>query len=80
MSNPKTYFVTLTPRQLFFFGGEQGETADYYLKGSFIPQQTALLGLVRHQVLLQNRLKSIQNKTYWAFESVIIVLHVRCTL
>lgn len=56
MSNLKTYFVTLTPRQLFFFGGEQGETADYFLKGSYLPQQTALLGLVRHQILLQNNL------------------------
>ncbi len=52
----KTYFVKLTPMQLFFFGGEQGITADYYLKGSFFPQQTALLGLVRHQVLVQNHL------------------------
>lgn len=54
--NNKTYFITLTPQQLFFFGGEQGEKADYFLKGSFIPQQTALLGLVRHQILLQNKL------------------------
>ncbi len=52
----KTYFITLTPQQLFFFGGEQGEKADYYLRGSFIPQQTSLLGLVRHQVLIQNNL------------------------
>lgn len=56
MSNLKTYFVTLKPRQLFFFGGEQGETADYFLKGSYMPQQTALLGLVRHQILIQNNL------------------------
>lgn len=56
MSNTKTVFVTLTPRSLFFFGGEQGDTADYYLKGSFMPQQTAMFGFVRHQVLLQNRL------------------------
>lgn len=55
MSN-KTYFITLTPHQLFFFGTEQGQTADYFVKGSFLPQQTALLGLVRHQVLLQNDL------------------------
>lgn len=52
----KTYFITLTPRQLFFFGSEQGEKADYYLRGSFIPQQTALLGLIRHQILIQNNL------------------------
>lgn len=52
----KTYFITLTPEELFFFGREQGEKADYYLKGSFWPQQTALLGLVRHQILIQNHL------------------------
>jgi len=56
MIEPKTYFVKLTPRQLFFFGGEQGETADYFLKGNSLPQQTALMGLVRHQILLQNNL------------------------
>ena len=54
MNNTTTCFITLTPLQLFFFGGEQGETADYFVKGSAIPQQTALLGLIRHQVLLQN--------------------------
>ncbi len=55
MSN-KTVFIKLTPESLFFFGGEQGITADYYLKGNFIPQQTALLGLLRHQILIQNKL------------------------
>lgn len=55
MSN-KTVFIKLTPESLFFFGGEQGITADYYLKGNFIPQQTALLGLLRHQILIQNDL------------------------
>jgi len=55
MSN-KTVLIKLTPESLFFFGGEQGITADYYLKGNFIPQQTALLGLLRHQILLQNNL------------------------
>lgn len=49
-------FVRLTPLERFFFGGEQGTIADYYLKGNFMPQQTALLGLMRHQVLIQNDL------------------------
>jgi CRISPR-associated protein Cmr3 len=57
MSNDtKTYLVKLKPLGPFFFGGEQGETADYYLKGSMFPQQTALLGLIRHQLLIQNNL------------------------
>jgi CRISPR-associated protein Cmr3 len=54
--NKKTCFITLTPYELFFFGGEQEETADYYLKGNPLPQQTALLGMVRYQILKQNGL------------------------
>ncbi|HRR62846.1 MAG TPA: type III-B CRISPR module-associated Cmr3 family protein [Paludibacteraceae bacterium] len=50
----KTYFVTLTPYQLYFFGREQEVVADYYLKGNPLPQQTALLGMVRYQILKQN--------------------------
>ncbi len=56
MSNPTTYLVKLTPLSSFFFGNEQGEKADYYLKGNNFPQQTALLGFVRHQLLIQNEL------------------------
>jgi CRISPR-associated protein Cmr3 len=56
MSNTITYQVKLTPLSSFFFGNEQGETADYYLKGNNFPQQTALLGLIRHQLLIQNNL------------------------
>jgi CRISPR-associated protein Cmr3 len=52
----KTYFITLTPYDLYFFGGEQNERADYYLKGNPNPQQTALLGMVRYQILDQNGL------------------------
>lgn len=55
-NNTTTYLVKLQPLAPFFFGGEQGETADYYLKGNYIPQQTALLGLIRHQLLIQNGL------------------------
>jgi CRISPR-associated protein Cmr3 len=58
----KTYFVTLTPYQLFFFGGEQDPSPEYYLKGSFLPQQTALLGMIRYQVLRQNGLLGDDNK------------------
>lgn len=64
-NNANTYLVKLTPLGTFFFGGEQGTTADYYLKGNYFPQQTALLGLIRHQLLLQNNLlldNSIKDK------------------
>ena len=56
MTNKKTLLIRLTPIDRFFFGTEQGETADYYLKGNNFPQQTALLGLIRHQLLIQNKL------------------------
>jgi len=52
----KIYFITLTPYQLYFFGGEREERADYYLKGNYWPQQTALLGMIRYQILKQNGL------------------------
>lgn len=54
--NATTYLVKLKPIASFFFGVEQGETADYFLKGNNFPQQTALLGLIRHQLLIQNNL------------------------
>ena len=56
MISEKTYFIKLTPLQLYFFGGEQGIVADYYLKGNPLPQQTALLGMIRYQILVQNNL------------------------
>ena len=51
-----TYHILLKPLAPFFFGTEQGNTADYFLKGNYFPQQTALLGLIRHQLLIQNNL------------------------
>jgi len=67
MSNP--FFIQLTPYNLYFFGGEQGEKADYFLKGNPIPQQTALLGMVRYQLLAQNNLlvnnKMVKNAEEW---------------
>jgi CRISPR-associated protein Cmr3 len=57
-----TYLVKLTPLNHFFFGTEQGETADYYLSGNNFPQQTALLGLIRHQLLIQNNFIDTEQK------------------
>jgi len=56
MNNINQYIVKLRPTDHFFFGSEQGESADYYLKSNQFPQQTALLGLIRHQLLIQNNL------------------------
>src|SRR3989304_4318230 len=52
----KTCVIAVIQHGLFVFVGVQGEKADYYLRGSFIPQKTALLCLIRHQVLIQNSL------------------------
>ncbi len=51
------YLITLTPHEKFFFGGERtfGDTNAHYLVVSrYFPQQTALLGLLRHQLLVQS--------------------------
>jgi len=48
------YLVTLQPHELFFFGGEKtfgSDNANYFVKSRYFPQQTALLGLMRYQVL-----------------------------
>ena len=60
----KKYIVKLTPHDKFFFGGEknfgQKEKKDddtsitnYFVKSNYFPQQTGVLGFVRHQLLLQ---------------------------
>lgn len=53
----KKYLVKLIPHDKFFFGGEKtfGENnqANYYVVSKFFPQQTGVLGLIRHQLLLQ---------------------------
>ena len=50
--------IKLKPLTPFFFGSEQtfGEKEkNYFAKSNFYPQQTTLLGLVRHQILVQNQ-------------------------
>lgn len=58
------YLVRLTPHDKFFFGGERtfgqksGENdktseTNYFVKSNYFPQQTALLGFIRHQLLLK---------------------------
>ncbi len=51
------YLVKLTPYEKFFFGGENtfgdGHQANYLVKSQYFPQQTGILGLIRHQLLLQ---------------------------
>ncbi|MCK5059489.1 MAG: hypothetical protein KAT34_22760 [Candidatus Aminicenantes bacterium] len=56
----KNYLVTLRPLESFFFGGrknsEPEEKKDYYVKSRHFPQQTALLGMLRQELLMQNGL------------------------
>lgn len=51
------YLVTLTPLDWFFFGGEQthgeGDSSQYFSKSNYLPQQSALLGMLRYQLLKQ---------------------------
>lgn len=53
----KKYLVKLTPHDKFFFGGERtfGENngSNYFVVSNYFPQQTGVLGMVRHQLLLQ---------------------------
>ena len=58
MSKLQTYRITLTPLEAFFFGGEHtfgaGDNSNYYAVSNLYPQQTALLGLIRQEILFQN--------------------------
>lgn len=58
MSNLKTYKIDLRPMDVFFFGGEQhfgeGDEANYFVRSNYFPQQSGVLGMLRHQLLIQN--------------------------
>ncbi|OPZ79093.1 MAG: CRISPR-associated protein [Alphaproteobacteria bacterium ADurb.Bin438] len=50
------YLIKLKPYDKFFFGTEKGFGADnqnYFVQSAYFPQQTALLGLLRYQLLCQ---------------------------
>lgn len=62
MSN--RYIIKLIPRDKFFFGQsapyielEKDESEFYLRKSAFYPQQTAVLGMLQKQLLLQNEVK-----------------------
>lgn len=58
----KKYRITLKPVDSYFFGGEvtfgNGTTQNYLVRSNLLPQASALLGLVRYEVLRQNHLLS----------------------
>jgi len=62
MTKTKKYFIKLTPAGYYFFGGENTfntnrkdkynqEVTNYFAISQKLPQQTALLGLLRHTLL-----------------------------
>lgn len=61
------YKITLTPNDWFFFGGEQtfdnGSSQSFIAHSNRYPQQTALLGMVRYQLLKQAQLLTIPGKS-----------------
>ncbi|MCG8573651.1 MAG: type III-B CRISPR module-associated protein Cmr3 [Flavobacteriales bacterium] len=56
----KKYLVKLTPHDKFFFGGErtfgQSNSSNYLVRSNDFPQQTAILGLIRYQLLRESNL------------------------
>jgi CRISPR-associated protein Cmr3 len=66
MTKQKNYLIKLTPLGPFFFGGKKRSEAetetDYYLKSRFFPQQTAVLGMLRQELLMQNKVFPLNEK------------------
>lgn len=56
----KKFLVKLIPEDKFFFGNEKTfntvKGSNYLVKSNYFPQQTGVLGLIRHQLLIQNSL------------------------
>ena len=67
------YLMTLKPLEPFFFGGEytfgaddnRGEASRYSAKSTYFPQQTALLGMLRKTMLIQNGNLTMHKKGEW---------------
>lgn len=56
------YLVTLKPIENYFFGGEvtlgDGTSQNYFVKSNVLPRASALLGLMRYEILRQHDLLS----------------------
>ncbi|KAF5066213.1 CRISPR-associated protein [anaerobic digester metagenome] len=53
------FLIKLTPLTPYFFGGENtfGDgKINYFARSNYLPQQTTILGMLRHQLLVQNNL------------------------
>lgn len=69
----KTFLIKLSPLQRFFFGGEiNHRDPSYYIPSLNYPQQSGLIGFLRHQLLIQNGLIENDGKTDWGNAAQLI--------
>jgi len=67
------YLITLKPLEPFFFGGEytfgaddsRKESSRYSAISTKLPQQTAILGILRKAILIQNGNLTMHKKGEW---------------
>ncbi len=66
------YLITLTPLEPFFFGGnitfgkfKDKEKSTYLVKSRYFPQQTALLGVIRKEMLIQEKFLTTKRNGEW---------------
>lgn len=61
-----TYKITLTPLDWYFFGGEitygGSEQANYYAKSNKCPQESAIIGMLRYEILKKKDLLNASGK------------------
>ena len=69
----KKYLITLKPLEPFFFGGEytfggddsRNEESRYSAVSTFFPQQSALLGMLRKTILIQEGCLTLHRRGEW---------------
>jgi CRISPR-associated protein Cmr3 len=67
------YLITLKPLEPFFFGGEhtfgaddsRNEASRYSASSSYFPQQSALLGMLRRTILIQEGCLTLHRRGEW---------------
>jgi len=69
------YLIKLKPLDKFFFGGNitfgEGEDSKYLVKSNLFPQQTQILGMLRRELLVQNKLLTLKRKGEWVGNSKV---------
>lgn len=72
-----SYLITLAPMEPYFFGGEftfgaddsRDGSARYSAVSTFFPQQSALLGMLRKTILIQNDCMTLHRRGEWVDKS-----------